>query len=65
MCEFCHNFPHLPRCPNAPEPLMVYKCSCCGEAIYEGDDCYDIDGDIWCEECILDARKEAEFETYE
>lgn len=65
MCEYCHSFPHLSRCPNAPEPPEVYKCSCCGEPIYEGDTYYDIDGDAWCEECILDTRKEAECETYE
>ena len=65
MCEYCHCFPHLPRCPNAPESPIVYECSCCGESIYEGDTYYDINDDVWCEECILDARKEAESETYE
>ncbi len=65
MCECCHRNPCLPRCPNASEPPIVYKCSCCGEPIYEGDTYYDIDDDAWCEDCILDSRKEAERETYE
>lgn len=65
MCEFCHSYPHLSRCPNAPDPPIVYECSCCRGPIYEGEDCYDIDGVVWCEECILDARKEAECEDYE
>lgn len=65
MCEYCHSSPHLPRCPNAPEPSIVYECSCCGEPIYEGDTYYDVDSNVWCEECILDTRKEAECETYE
>jgi hypothetical protein len=65
VCEYCHSNPHLSSCPDAPEPPIVYECSCCGEPIYEGDIYYDINDDVWCEECILDARKEAERETYE
>ena len=65
MCEYCHRNPCLSRCPNAPEPPILYECSCCGKEIYEGDIYYNIDGDAWCEECILDAREEAERETYE
>lgn len=63
MCEYCYSYPHLSQCPNAPEPPIVCECSCCGEPIYGGDEYYDINGDVWCEECILDARKEAEYET--
>lgn len=65
MCEYCHSIPHLSQCPNATEPPIVYKCSWCNEPIYEGDIYYDINDNVWCEECIIDARKEAECETYE
>ncbi len=37
MCEYCHSFPHLPGCPNAPEPAAVYECEYCGRGIYPGD----------------------------
>ena len=33
-------------------PRTVYKCKCCGFEIVEGDEAYDIDGDVWCTDCI-------------
>lgn len=37
-------------CHNDKPP--IYICDLCGEAIYEGDVYYDINGEVWCEECI-------------
>jgi len=25
-CDICRQFPHHPRCPNAPDPPVVYYC---------------------------------------
>lgn len=38
MCSECHSWPHLPGCPNAPDPVPVMTCSLCGEGILEGDE---------------------------
>lgn len=59
MCDFCRSYPCDPRCPYAPEPPVVYVCSGCGEDILAGATCYEIADEIYCEECIDDARKEA------
>lgn len=59
MCDFCRHNPCDPRCPYAPEPAVVYVCSGCGEDVHVGDTYYEIAGDIYCEECIEDAKKEA------
>jgi len=34
--------------------LVVDRCDICGYSILEGDEYYDFDGDIVCEECLLD-----------
>jgi hypothetical protein len=34
----------------------------CGEKIFDGDTYYDIEGEIWCEDCIDESRKTAEVE---
>lgn len=39
-----------------PEPKPVTKCAICGEALYEGDVLYTIDGGI-CEQCMNDHYK--------
>jgi hypothetical protein len=36
-------------------------CSGCGENIYDGETYYDVMGEQFCESCIDDARKVAEF----
>lgn len=52
MCEMCGSHPCVSRCPNAPEPVPVYKCHKCGCGILEGDKYYDsLDGNI-CKDCI-------------
>lgn len=52
MCEYCHSFPHLPGCPNAPEPRAVYECEYCGEGIYPGDKYVELDGMYYHWKCI-------------
>jgi len=37
MCDICHSFPCLSRCPNAPKPEHIY-CKNCSKELYEGDD---------------------------
>lgn len=54
MCELCHASPCLTGCPNAPEPKAVYHCANCSSSIIEGEGCYEIDGEIYCECCIED-----------
>ncbi len=62
MCEVCQ-FVHCPGgCPNAPEPVAVACCRQCGAALYAGDDCYRIEGEYWCEECVDECRAVAEDE---
>ena len=63
MCEECYQFPCHPRCPNAPEPVAVHECVCCGSDIYAGEDYYDIEGDAYCKECVT--SKTAEMEDYD
>lgn len=63
MCSECLQYPCHPRCPNAPEPHVVYQCECCGAEIREGDTFYDICDEIWCEYCIEECRREAESEV--
>ena len=68
MCDVCRQSPCDPRCPNAPEPKSVFICSGCGDLIYDGDDYYEIMGEQFCQNCIDDARRVAEYieedETY-
>ena len=54
MCEFCHQSICPPRCPNADEPKVVYRCSHCGESITAGERYAEIDGDYYHEECLDD-----------
>lgn len=54
-----------PRCPNAPEPLGVHECFLCEKQIFEGDYFYRLAHRIYCEECVEDAREEAEAVIYE
>lgn len=62
MCDICLKSPCDPRCPNAPDPPRVYVCSGCGDDILDGDDYWDIMGEQWCEDCIEDSRKVAEYD---
>lgn len=64
MCEECLQHPCHPRCPNAPDPPMVYVCSGCGDPILAGEDYYDLVGEQFCEGCVLEARKVAVYDPY-
>ncbi len=59
MCEICHRFPCLSRCPNAEEAVAA-KCYECGRDIYEGEDAYKIGDEIFCEDCVKYGRFVAE-----
>lgn len=51
-----------PECNEKP----MYECCVCGSEIYEGDEYYEINGDIYCEECIeSEFKKTAEALDYE
>lgn len=54
MCSVCMRVPCHPRCPNAPEPVPIYRCGKCGEGIFEGDKYYDSQKGYICEECLDD-----------
>ncbi len=60
MCDCCRRSPCDSRCPNAPESPVYAHCDECGCVIRDGDDYYTIGGGVYCENCIEDARKEAE-----
>lgn len=62
MCEQCLQTPCHPRCPNAPEPPVVFICSGCSEKIYEGDPYWDILGEQFCERCIDEAKEVATYD---
>ena len=54
MCELCMTNPCDSRCPNAPEPEAVFKCSKCKEDIEEGELYYEFDGEHYHEDCFRD-----------
>lgn len=62
MCDICRQTPCHPRCPNAPEPPVFGRCVKCQEKIFDGDDYWDMDDGIWCEDCIDEHHKIAEVE---
>ena len=61
MCSECLRTPCHPRCPNAPDPEPVYICDGCGHKIYDGDDVWHIQNEVYCEECIDSFRSTAEY----
>ena len=60
MCDVCRQTPCHSRCPNAPEPPVIYSCIHCDTEIREGDAYYNIDGEPWCEDCIRSSLTYAE-----
>lgn len=53
MCDLCLCSPCLPGCPNREEP--TYRtCKKCGDPIPVGLQVIDLDGDIYCEDCVND-----------
>ena len=62
MCIECGYTKCHPRCPNAPDPLIVYYCDLCNEEIREGDDYYDFGEEKYCYDCVQRAFRTAELE---
>lgn len=54
MCAMCGSYPCVSRCPNAPEPVPVYKCCKCGDGIHDGEKYYDGPEGHVCECCLED-----------
>lgn len=52
MCDLCRWEPCHPSCPNAKIPEPDEQCIKCGNGLYEGDECYEIDGKYICQECM-------------
>lgn len=59
MCEECRRSPCHNRCPNAIH-RAVFICSGSGSDIYEGEVYWDLLGEQFSEECIQEAKEEAE-----
>ena len=55
MCEYCGRSICPSGCPNA-EVKVVCLCANCGHEIYENEECYDFDGEMWCEDCVRDCH---------
>lgn len=51
-----YDIPERPLDP--PEDVIVGYCDHCGGEIYEGEEIYEIDGDVVHEDCLLDYVKE-------
>lgn len=61
VCNECHR-PICPaQCPNY-QPKVYGECFSCGSEIYDGDTAYNIDGTLYCEDCISNAIFTAEVE---
>ena len=61
ICEICKKNRCDAQCPNAPEPPVIHECEICGESIREGETLYRLEGNIYCEDCVSNAREEAEW----
>lgn len=42
--------------PDPKEPKIVERCYACGNELYEGEECYYIDNEYYCEHCIHEAK---------
>lgn len=58
MCDICHQFPCHPRCPNATEPVPEFECTECGYGIFAGDKYLEINGNMYCMECLEEKTPE-------
>lgn len=38
--------------PKEPKRIVSKVCACCGEPLYEGDECYHIDDNWYCTDCV-------------
>lgn len=51
MCDICMHSPHLPGCPEEPEPHEIGKCALCGDPIYTGEE-YAQGMDLYHVDCL-------------
>lgn len=58
MCSLCLRTPCHPMCPNAPEPMALYRCYKCGTGIAEGEKYLDSPKGQICEDCLDRMRVE-------
>lgn len=63
MCDICRCSPCAVRCPNY-EPEFAFECDICGAKIYVGEDYYKIEENKYCEECVENAREQADADEY-
>lgn len=54
MCEYCRQSPHDSRCPLAPSPIGFAHCEECAEAITDGEEYIEFDGQYYHYDCIGD-----------
>lgn len=60
MCKECRQYRCPPGCPNYEEEQKVYGyCSDCFSPIYEGDDYFLLGDEVYCEDCVINGRREA------
>ena len=59
MCDICLRTTCPSTCPNSDDLDIAHWCIC-GEEIYEGDDCYNVAGEIYCEKCVQSTIAELE-----
>ena len=56
MCELCWQIPCADRCPNAEpareEGMPPYYCAACGMPLYAGEGAYELDGEVYCRDCV-------------
>lgn len=61
-----HELDHYLTNPPEDDEKPVCRCCDCDTEIYEGDDYYEIDGNAYCETCMVDNfRKTARALDYE
>lgn len=60
MCEICGYVRCPAGCPNA-QPVVAGLCWRCGCEIYAGDRVYNINDELWCENCIDECETEADY----
>lgn len=58
MCAECRQTPCHPSCPNAEPDKLLGKCYLCGRKIFDVNTYYQLDDMEFCEECVLNARRE-------
>ena len=57
MCEICGKWSCPPQCPNY-EVVSGGRCTVCGGRLYEGEICYEMNGKLYCSECVEGATLE-------